>query len=143
MREPSSEPCCECGQEGYELDWVPEARDRLLARGTCFYCDFWLEVVERRDSHVVISGTAWRPCADEPELRARTGGWGLGCSGQEHRIVLSDGRLLRCVNLWRRGDVPEIFRGRLPDDARFATATERKGFDWASAITHLPTRTAP
>lgn len=138
VREPSPSPCRECGGEGYEIAWVPETRNRLLELGVCLSCLHWLEVVEERNGHVVVDGHAFRPKEDDPDTRVRTGGWGLGCGGAEQHFVLSDGTLLRCCNVWNRGQVPEHFRDRLPDDARRPTPGERDRLDWSRAITHLP-----
>lgn len=138
VRKPSETPCTSCGAEGYEIDYRPETVEELARRGICLNCLHWLEVVEARSLHCVIDGFAYRPKADDPDLRRRTGGWGLGGGGTEHRIVLEDGTLLRCNNMWHRGEVPDLFRDRLPDDARFATAEERESLHWDAAITHLP-----
>lgn len=138
VRKPSTTPCTSCGAEGYETHYVPWTTDKLLTLGICLGCMHWLEIVEHRHLHCVIDGWAYRPKADRPDVRRLTGGWGLGAGGTESLIVLADGTLLRCNNMWHRGQVPEIFRRRLPDDARFATKDERENLDWTSAITHLP-----
>jgi hypothetical protein len=147
VREPSKTRCHECGVDGYEIDWRAETRARVLELGVCLHCLHWLEVVEAKEMHVVVpcvdarggpGAYAHRPKADEPELRARTGGWGLGCGGTAHYFVLADGTLLLCRNVWNRGDVPPHFRERLPVNARVATLEERESLDWSQAFTHLP-----
>lgn len=138
IREASTAACRECGAEGYEVGYRPETRRELLDLGVCLSCWHWLGVVEQRSAHVVVEGFAFRPKPDMPEARALTGGWGLGAGGVVQHFVLADGTLLRCNNVWNRGPVPEAFKGRLPDDARRATAEDLEALDWSRALTHLP-----
>lgn len=118
---PSEHPCASCGVAGFEtnrLD-IDGHLTRMLLNNTCFLCQFWLDVIDAMDHHVVIEGTAWAMRPDEPEFRKAFGGWGLGCGGRHHLIRKLDGTVIECNNLWCRGDVPERFRDRLPDDAEF------------------------
>lgn len=119
VREPSQSPCKSCGAVGYELNWIPHVREKLEARGMCHTCDIWEEIIDELTRFVVIDGTVWAPKKDNPEWRAISGGWGLGCGGRMHLIERFDGELIKCNNLWCRGNVPEMFRDRIPDNAKF------------------------
>lgn len=42
-----------------------------------------------------------------------------GFNGDRFNIKFSDGRLATTTNLWSQGTIPERFRERLPDNAKF------------------------
>jgi len=42
-----------------------------------------------------------------------------GFGGKEFKITFKDGREMTCNNLWHRGEIPERFLERLPDNAVF------------------------
>lgn len=116
VKDPSPEPCRECGTEGFELHWCAEHRAHLLERMLCFSCDFWLEVLADKSTHVVVDGVAYAlrkggPVDGEPER------WGLGHGGRTFIFERLDAARVECSNVWCRGNVPERFRDRLPDDA--------------------------
>lgn len=106
-------------------DLCPECNQHALGSGSyvaqrdptrCFGCNFWLEKLPIRDqpnvarigaSHYIIN-----PEDAGPHMR--------GCGGSEHFIVFTDGRRVRSTNVWVQGEIPPLFRDRLPDNAEFS-----------------------
>lgn len=47
-----------------------------------------------------------------------------GFGGHRFNILFHDGRRFVSTNLWCQGDIPEVFRGLMPDNARFVSEEE-------------------
>lgn len=125
---PSWLECPTCGTPHDPSQHEPVTRARLRKTGWCHTCDFWeRHIVEA--TGVVINHRHYS-IGDEGEVAGRRrslGGWGLGCGGAEYEIeFLADARRVVTHNLWVQGKIPERFRDRLPDNARFVTAEERQ-----------------
>lgn len=125
VSDPSETPCKSCGVEGYEMSFIRDTREKLLARGVCFSCNFWEDIIEELPTFLVIDGAVYRSHPDNPELRKIAGGWGMGFGGVTRHIVKFDGEVIESKNLWCRGPVPDLFRDRVPDNARWATKDEQ------------------
>lgn len=108
--------CVECGGTD-RATYVSETRERMLARSLCFLCLFWHDRIEAQSNPkaCVISGQSFQ------DAGRRTGGSqsSLGFGGREFHIEFFDGRVIETNNLYAQGEVPERFRDRLPDTARF------------------------
>lgn len=125
VSDPSETPCKSCKALGYELAFIHNTRAQLIARSMCFTCDFWETIIEELPVYLVIEGTVYRALADNPEMRRRTGGAGMGFGGVTHHIVKFDGETIESNNLWCRGPVPDLFKDRVPDNARWANEDEK------------------
>lgn len=85
----------------------------------CFGCSFWLGKAKLRRDPVegqrfaVIDGKAYYI------ERESAGRFGRGFGGAPFEIRFADGRVVKTTNLWSNGDVPDRWRGFLPDNARF------------------------
>lgn len=101
--------CQECGKE--------VERGYILRPGLCFHCDFWTEVSERTEPRrkVVIDGEAY---SIGTMTEASPSHW-RGYGGRRFVIELASGETVETVDLCRKGTVPEHFRDRLPDNAKF------------------------
>lgn len=108
--------CTICGQDEkhrYRGDeWVLMERERL-----CFTCAFW-EIRAEQGCETVIDG-----CTYTPGTRT-TGEW-RGMGGRKFDIEYFDGRTITTVDLWVGGVIPERWRGRMPDTAKFINGAER------------------
>ncbi len=109
--------CSECGQRDL-LCWMDSKRDLLLSRKLCFDCSHWFDWVQfiANESHkrVVIDGRCYTV---EPDRGSANAGFG----GSRFDIEWPDGRRVTTRNLWHAGAVPDHWRARLPDTARFVT----------------------
>lgn len=110
--------CIECGGSD-PAGYVPETRERMLARSLCFTCLFWLDRIEAQadPKACVVNGNSYHDAGK----RTGTPDHCLGFGGRQFRIVFTDGRVIETNNLFGQGPVPERFRDRLPDTARFET----------------------
>lgn len=108
--------CKEC-QNAIKPGWPHYAKD-----GHCVKCGIWLDNLRKiqaePDRHYVIDGCAY---ADG----GRTSGKYRGFGGRRF-LIARNNRIHVSCDLWRLGDVPEWFRGRLPDDAKWADGHEQR-----------------
>jgi len=100
---------------------VPRGAAKIHApQGLCFGCGFWHEKIElartAADRVVRVNGRHFM-IGDEPQPGAYRNG--LGHGGFRFVIRFTDGREVTSHNLWGQGEIPERFRDRLPDNARF------------------------
>lgn len=103
--------CTECGQRDL-LGWMDSVRDKLLATGLCHSCLHWAEYAQAQGArswkHFVANGVAYT-IGDTYK--------GDGYGGRQFHITWPCGHVEDTRNLWCSGDVPEHWRGRLPDSA--------------------------
>jgi len=104
--------CHECGGV-VALNYAEPLRSRMAARGLCFTCDFWSELIGA--GRLVIDGEAYA-IGDE-----RHDGGMRGFGGCRFTIEKADGSVIVSTNLWTSGRVPAHFRDRMPDNARFVS----------------------
>ena len=97
----------------------PGAIDRIREQhGYCFLCAFW-ENRARSHPRTVIDGYVYTP-------GTRTKGRFRGMAGRRFDIEYFDGTRITTRDLWGGGEVPEAFRDRIPDTARFLGAERVK-----------------
>lgn len=108
--------CRRCGKTA-DGHWAEGCQKRLMADGSCFNCNFWIEKIEIRDrpNVVRVKGQHHIYKADLPAKQP----WPAGNGGSEYRIRFLDGREVTTCNLWNQGDIPEWIRHELPDNAEF------------------------
>jgi len=107
-------------REGSECRRCQECRTHMHEgeadkHGVCFRCNFWLSFVGRPGG-LVIDGMHFTLGNEDSTVARR------GFDGQRFIIATNDGRTIITTNLWANGSVPEHFRSRLPDNARFVAA---------------------
>ncbi len=82
--------------------------------------EIWEPIIRRHelqrpgDRLVVIAGMVYAIQPDAP------GSPFQGMAGRRFDIIFNNGTKITTRNLWYLGSVPEKYRSRLPDDARFA-----------------------
>lgn len=111
--------CKSCGNPFASKGWCKPIPQELIGRHLCFHCNHYIHtIIPKRDSpgtcivgHVFYSFDHTRPVVPHTP-------W-LGHAGRTFGIQFNDGRLVTTNNLWCGGDIPEIFREALPDNARF------------------------
>jgi len=108
----SAIPCRICGVENYSVSFCDGAEKTRMDRdGICFSCAFW-ELRAERGCQTVIDGVTYQP-------GHRTDGPMRGMGGRRFDIEYFDGRVISTVDLWCGGVVPDRWRKRIPDTARF------------------------
>jgi len=133
-------PCRECGEPPFGKYMEPTQSD-MEKRGLCFSCNHWTDVVaETKPGRAVIAGFIYSIGEDELSI-ARRCGWPaaagrlrsdyrhvLGHGGAEFSIEFFDGSQRTTTNLWAGGQIPDHFRERLPDNARFLKRAEYSAY---------------
>jgi hypothetical protein len=120
-REPeiSETPCKECGETGYSLNFIHWKK--LVEAQLCFGCDYWVSLLAKPPEggdRVVIDGCHY----------VAGNGYGsrdCGMSGRRFDIEFNDGRRVTCYDLWHQGAIPDRFKDRAPDNAKFLNGGER------------------
>ena len=79
----------------------------------CFHTNFWNEIVADKENHVFINGESYKIEKDDPDNLFQ------GFGGKKFKIEFFDGTVVETKNLWAQGTVPEEFKEKLPDTAKF------------------------
>lgn len=117
VKEPQgTQKCCICGKEEDPSHWINESEMR--EHKMCFSCNFWREMLEKdskRSPHAwcIIDGTHYVIEPDEPNSAFQ------GFGGAEFQIEFFDGTRVVTHNLWCQGDIPQYWKEKFPDNARF------------------------
>ncbi len=112
--------CASCGKT-YRESYGPSAElDRMIADGICFICAYW---ENRAEKPLPFAATTIDGCVYHPGNR--TSGELRGCAGRRFDIEYFDGRRVTTFDLWVTGAIPEKYRDRMPDTARFLNGAER------------------
>lgn len=105
-----------------------DVRTIMEETGFCYSCSFW-EIHARswesgnREGIYFINGTRYHDCGIVDKSKMR---WPLGHGGRDFKIrLLGSDEIIKTNNLWCQGDVPELFKKRLPDNAEFVKDTHR------------------
>jgi hypothetical protein len=108
--------CRDCGAVERNR-WLEHVRAHLLSVRLCHDCNYWQERLDGLAGGRVAIIDARAYFIDEDKPAGYQGFLGFG--GSRHDIAFKDGRTVTTKNLWFNGDVPEHWRARLPDNARF------------------------
>lgn len=103
-------------------NYVTEVRQQLIERNLCFNCNFWHDKLIKYESNdprvFVIEGVMYYRSNDEIDRGQFRGHGGRGFKIQklddEDEIIVTN-------NLWCNGDVPEHFKDKIKDNAKFIT----------------------
>ena len=85
---------------------------------SCEYCngknDFWESKLEwKGDKYARINNNHYI-IGDRTERSNQN-----GMSGAWNTIQFDDGRIVKTCDLWHQGEIPECYRDRLPNNAKF------------------------
>jgi hypothetical protein len=119
MNNISEKPCSKCGVSNFWTCYSEKIQEKLLRKQICFTCNFWTEIIEKKDLHIFIEGSAYAP------LDVVKNNVGLGYGGKTFYYYVFDNKeFYKCNNLRFRGEIPELFRKDLPDTGVFCTEKE-------------------
>lgn len=108
--------CTLCGET--ERLTYGSHNEQLKTKGLCFRCDFWLRYVESDPTDpraVVIKGEHFMIGDEERKHRGEMRGF----AGRKFIIEKLTGERIVTTNLWYQGKIPQRFRDKLPDNAKF------------------------
>ena len=109
---------CSCCGDSYRESYGPSNElTRMQRDNVCFMCAFWSLKAERGCA-TVIDGCTYSP-------GRRTSGEFRGCAGRRFDIEYFTGKRITTYDLWVGGVIPERWRDKLPDTARFLNGAER------------------
>jgi ribosomal protein L37E len=107
--------CGICGEADSPTNWMGDALEDEL----CFHCSFWVRKIrDYRYSNkmIVVDGNLYRVGKEEPKSLFKF----RGHSGRKFTIEkLDTHESFISTNLWHNGQIPDRFRDKLPDDAKF------------------------
>ena len=75
-----------------------------------------IEIFHNKGESIIINGIHYHDGGKVD--RSKVGGF-LGHSGRSFMIKMNDGKLIETNNLWCQGEIPEIFKNILKDNAEF------------------------
>lgn len=89
----------------------------ILCSSDCHTDHYWLERVNNQHSptQVVINGNMYQIVSEDSCFK--------GFDGRRFFIEFFDGRKVTTTNLWSNGTIPDKYRGRIPDNARWGNNT--------------------
>lgn len=112
-----------------------DIRTIMEERGWCFQCACWQNIynVHKDDpGWIRIDGVSW---ILKPMVENVPKGWnGLGCGGKKMYINIDGKGIVASNNCWCQGNVPDVFKDLIPDNATLATKEE---FDKASMVGYI------
>lgn len=98
--------CKSCG--GFiNFCYVDDVNKRLYEKGICYVCDFW-DNISNREGNIVIEGKVY-VIGDGSYIR--------GFGGRTFKIRLLTGQMITTNDLWFNGEIPKLFRDKIPDNA--------------------------
>jgi hypothetical protein len=105
--------CKNCGKNEHN-QYIEETKEKLAENQLCFHCDFWTDKINHPKA-IVIDGCHYMDSGAVPENYRGFKGHG----GRKFNIKMNDGREVITNNLWFQGDVPEKFKSKIPDNAKW------------------------
>ena len=127
--------CADCGASAKNSYMEPIA-SRMLAHKRCFTCDFWEDRCAQKHATVIDH------CTYSPGNN--TSGRDRGMAGRRFDIeYFADGRRVTTYDLWSGGEIPERYRDRIPNTARFLGGAERADAGGTTCWNPADDRTPP
>lgn len=114
----AKKPCPGCGKEGFHTKYMGSEGKRMEVTGECFECAYW-ELRCEKGEELVIDNYVYGIGTEPSEAQRRSGRGMLGMGGRRFDIEFFDGRKFTTHNLWAGGLIPERYRERLPNTAKF------------------------
>jgi hypothetical protein len=111
--------CKYCGKEEETDRWIPETKKALENEVCCLSCYHWkeqnnLDKAERGEhGYAIIDGVHYVLCPHTDAEVFR------GFGGKKFTIRFNDGYETICDNLWCQGEVAEVWKDVMPNNAIF------------------------
>lgn len=121
--------CSWCSEPVQSTSYSAPYGPRMEAEKLCFICVHWDIESNRTDDYrrIIINGYCYGVGEKEPSRnsKGRIQGemWGFG--GRRFDIELFTGQRFTTHNLWGGGQIPERFRDKMPDNARFLNGASK------------------
>lgn len=120
-------PCTSCGESEF---WISYSNSPIKARmdlsGECFTCAFWEVTLSEKDSKRIVIDYHVYSIGEEPKQGSNTNKSDLGMSGRRFDIeLLSTGQKFTTHNLWSGSEIPERYRHRIENNARFLNGGDK------------------
>lgn len=106
--------CSSCGQS-FKTTWNEPTRSEMIKKHICFSCNFWLFQLNRKGA-IIINGHKYQ---DGGKIDKSTTGGFVGYGGRDFKIEFNTGKIIETNNLWSQGQLPDRFKEKFPDNAKF------------------------
>lgn len=104
---------CKVEYDPNEFDLRNPLPKLMRDRGLCFNCAFWTNKIESPDSNrEIVNGEHY-------VFSKNTSQYFQGSGGRPFYAIHNDGSLIFSNSVWYQGVIPERFREKLPDTAKF------------------------
>ena len=107
----------QCKICGADTTGSPYEHMGLCYRKQCFSINYWNERVEQQKNNdpnlVVINGVVYQIGDENSKSTFR------GYDGRPFEIEYFDGRKVTTTNLWYNGGIPDMFKNKIVNNARF------------------------
>lgn len=114
--------CVHCGEMVKTNNWSDEFKKALIDNNICTSCHFWNEKYENvnNPNQIVVKGVCYY-MGPNKNYTGRDKSL-LGFGGHEWKIKkLNSDEIIQCNNLWHNGEIPELWRSKIPNNAEFIT----------------------
>ncbi len=112
--------CSICSKEDYSTSFGGNYKKVMDEKGCCFNCAIFTVIEEQTHPKTIINGCAYDIGSSKTPSRHN------GFCGDWFRIQYHTGEIVDTCDLWHRGDIPEAFKERLPDNAVFLQKHKRQ-----------------
>ena len=93
--------------------------DGPICSDKCFMENFWGSVAKNPDYYIIVDGNCYwddGDIDDQEQYNLKC----LGCDGHRFYIqMLNNKSVFTTNNLWLQGTIPDEYRSKLPDNAKF------------------------
>ena len=117
MKQYPTKNCKICDKEYTESYYGCNELIRMQRDNICFLCAFW-ELQSEKTQKTVIDGCVYTP-------GRRTKGEFRGCAGRRFDIEYFDGTKITTYDLWVSGIIPDRWKDKISNTARFLNNAER------------------
>lgn len=115
------EACVFCGRPD-PAHYMWPTRDEMLDQSLCFSCHHWVKLLHKNRDSIRVKGVHYMLGPTQP---GTPGSPHQGFGGQKFQIRFFDDRPdVTTYNLYCQGEIPDWFRGWLPDNACFLSEEE-------------------
>lgn len=115
--------CYKCGEAVDTSKYWKERALELEIASICNTCKFWFnkmfdDIVSHKGSFVIANGSHYI-IGDENSADSFRGFYGA-----KFTVKFFDGRVVKTSNLWHQGEIPEVFKAEMPDNAELINGWE-------------------